>query len=99
MLSPLQRIPVLSSSLRSVGYVEIEGVLEAEFHDGAVYRYSAVPPAVWTQLLGAASKGAFFNLHVRAAYECEPVMGTVLDTLLADLEASAVAMHTHGESS
>lgn len=99
MLSPLKRVPVVSSSLRSVGYLEVESVLEAEFRDGAVYRYSAVPPSVWSQLLAAPSKGAFFNLNVRATYPYEKVKAPGTGTLHVELEAVVATMRMPGESS
>ena len=57
-------IPVESSVLSSVTY-PIDAKLELRFRNGAIYQYSAVPPAVVQALLAAESKGAYFNRHIR----------------------------------
>lgn len=63
----MHRVPVHSSSLDSVGY---EGnVLEVRFRNGGVYRYFDVPERMYSLLMGADSKGAFFNRHIRDRYE------------------------------
>ena len=59
-----ERTAVDSSLLSSMGY-SIEATLELEFRSGAIYRYFAVPQAVFQQLIAAESKGAYFNRHVR----------------------------------
>lgn len=65
------RKAVESSSLASVGYETRSRTLEVEFHDGAVYRFLGVPPTMHDDLMNAASKGSFFNLHVRENYPYE----------------------------
>ena len=42
----MQRQPVESSSLASVGYEERTRTLEVEFHNGGVYQYLEVPASV-----------------------------------------------------
>ena len=61
---PHQRRAVASSLLSSIGY-STEAMLELEFRSGAIYRYFAVPHALFQQLIAAESKGAYFNRHVR----------------------------------
>jgi hypothetical protein len=65
-MSPSQivRTAVESSLLSSVGY-STDATLELEFRSGAIYRYFAVPPAVFENLITAESKGVYFNRHVR----------------------------------
>ena len=60
----LDRTAVVSSLLSSIGY-SIEATLELEFRSGAIYRYFAVPQAIFQDLIAAESKGAYFNRHVR----------------------------------
>lgn len=67
----MQRLPVTSSVLASVGHAR--GVLEVEFHSGAVYRYVGVPEHVYVHLLNADSQGAYFNDHIRDTYDWERV--------------------------
>ena len=68
----MERTPVKSSSVKSVGYEN--GVLEVEFAKGTVYRYKDVPAEVHAGLVGAESVGRHFQEHVRTAgFECERV--------------------------
>lgn len=62
------RVAVESSSVTSVGFDVALSTMDVEFAGGAVYRYFAVPAAVHAALMGASSKGVFFNQHVRAKY-------------------------------
>ncbi len=61
------RTTVQSSLLSSIGY-SIDAILELEFRSGAIYRYFAVPQAVFEGLIAAESKGAFFNRNVRSRF-------------------------------
>ena len=62
-----QRMVVVSSLLSSIGY-SIEATLDLEFRSGAIYRYFAVPQAIFQDLIAAESKGAYFNRHVRNCF-------------------------------
>ena len=61
----IERTPVRSSALRSVGYDPKQRVLEIEFIQGAVYRYFDVSAEVYRGLMAAESHGRYFNQHVR----------------------------------
>jgi hypothetical protein len=61
----IERTPVRSSALRSVGYDQEQRILEIEFTGGAVYRYFDVPPEVYRGLMAAESHGRYFHQHVR----------------------------------
>jgi hypothetical protein len=67
----MERVPVVSSALRSVGYRD--GTLEIEFVSGNVYRYFDVPERVHDELVRADSEGEFFNAHVRDRFPYEQV--------------------------
>jgi len=69
----MQRQPVTSSNLRSVGYDAQTSTLEVEFHHGAVYQYFEVPESRFTELLAAASKGSYFNDHIKDQYRYRKV--------------------------
>jgi len=60
--------PVESSTLATVGYDESGELLELKFRSHAVYRYFAVPAGVHEALLGATSKGSYFNRTIRGQY-------------------------------
>lgn len=64
----MDRQPVASSNLSSVGYDTGTEVLEIEFLDGSLYRYTGVPVTVYTGLMQAPSKGSYFFAHIRTTY-------------------------------
>jgi hypothetical protein len=66
----MQRTPVASSSLVSVGYDPTYSVLEVEFTGGTVYQYFGVPRSAVELLGNASSKGATFNATIRSRYPC-----------------------------
>ncbi len=61
----MQRTPVTSSSLASVGYDAEQRFLEIEFTSGAVYQYRNVPEAVYRGLINAVSHGGYFADHIK----------------------------------
>lgn len=63
----VEREPVDSSALRSIGYDPAMRVLEVEFASGSVYRYADVPAWLHADLMRASSQGEFFATHVRDA--------------------------------
>ena len=62
----MQRVPVTSSVMTSVGYED--ETLEIEFTSGDVYQYFDVPEPIHQALMRAESHGTFFNSHLRDAY-------------------------------
>jgi hypothetical protein len=66
----MKREPVESTTMRSVGYETSDKILEIEFQSGMVYQYLDVPRKVYEDLIGAESKGQYFNGEIRDAYEC-----------------------------
>ncbi|WP_105372135.1 KTSC domain-containing protein [Neorhizobium huautlense] len=70
----MERQPVSSSSLASVGYDPGSETLEVEFvATGKVYEYYNVPQFIYERLVEASSIGQFFNAEIRNAYPCNPV--------------------------
>ena len=68
----VMRTSVASSLLSSIGY-SVDATLELEFRSGAIYRYFAVPQAVFNGFIVAESKGAYFNRHVRTRFRGQRV--------------------------
>jgi hypothetical protein len=66
--SRITRQPVHSQALAAVGYSKRLHALEVEFVNGAVYRYSNVPPEIYRDLLGAPSKAQFYDANVRGHF-------------------------------
>lgn len=64
----MDRQPVHSSNICSVGYEPETQTLEVEFHGGGVYQYSGVSESVYKGLMRAASKGAYFHDYVKDRY-------------------------------
>ncbi len=62
------REAVESSTMKSVGYEATSRILEIEFESGAVYQYLGVSARVHEELLGAESKGRYFNSEIRDVY-------------------------------
>jgi hypothetical protein len=67
-LEAVERTPVVSENLASVGHDVSGRVLEIEFRNGRIYQYFAVPRSVFAGLMGAGSKGEFFTSHIRGHY-------------------------------
>lgn len=61
----MDREPVSSSLLNSVGYDPDEQILEVELQDGKVYQYIDVPEETYHGLVEADSLGRYFNNYVR----------------------------------
>lgn len=57
----MDRKPVPSSNIRSIGYDYELRVLEVEFNNGSTYQYAGVPQNIYEALMNASSHGAFFQ--------------------------------------
>lgn len=56
-----------SNDLAAVAYETRTRKLWVKFQQGGTRLYSGVPPAVFRALLNAASKGQYFDRHIRDA--------------------------------
>lgn len=63
----MDRIPVISSNVASIGYCTETGILEVEFNNGGVYQYFGIPEFLYNDFLNADSKGRFLNTCVKQA--------------------------------
>lgn len=68
-LPPIQRVPVKSSNIKSIGYRESDGTLEVEFKSQKAYQYLNVPHYVWDSFMMADSKGSFFSSEIKSQYD------------------------------
>lgn len=64
----MNRRPVASSNLASVGYDERSRRLEIEFHRGGIYQYFDVPKHIYSALMQAASKGKYFHHAIKGVF-------------------------------
>jgi non-canonical purine NTP pyrophosphatase (RdgB/HAM1 family) len=69
----VQRVPVDSSDIVSIGYDAKARVLEIEFGGGRIYQYTDVPPDVHERFMRADSFGAFFNSFVSGHFRYDRV--------------------------
>ena len=72
----MRRKPVDSTTMRSVGYEAQSRILEIEFDSGAVYQYLDVAARIYEELMGAESKGRYFNNEIRDGYSYVEVRRT-----------------------
>lgn len=61
----MEREPVSSSLVESVGYDPDEEMLEVELKNGRVYQYLEVSESTYQEFLAADSLGRYFNRHIR----------------------------------
>jgi hypothetical protein len=64
----MERTPVTSTNLCSVGYDTDNQIFEVEFNSGAVYQYTNVPIGEYEGLLNSDSKGKYFNANIKNRY-------------------------------
>lgn len=64
----MNRAPVTSSTIASVGYDQASSTLEVEFINGRVYQYFDVPSVVHNALVSADSVGTYFNQEIKGVY-------------------------------
>lgn len=64
----MNRAPVSSSNLKSVGYDPEQAILEIEFHGGRVYQYYNVPSRIYQGLMNAASHGRYHHQYIKDRY-------------------------------
>lgn len=67
----MERMPVSSSHLESVGYDANSATLDIEFKNGSLYRYYNVPQFEFDQLMSASSPGTYFNANIKNTYSYE----------------------------
>ena len=72
-VSQMERTPVESSSIASVGYDQVTYELEIEFLNGRTYRYLQVPAAAYRLLMQAPSVGEYVNRVIKPRFEGKSV--------------------------
>lgn len=65
----MNRTPVNSRNLCSIGYETETSTLEIEFNKGGVYQYHGVPQDVFESLMQASSHGTYFNTQIKNNYQ------------------------------
>lgn len=67
----IERTPVRSSNVSSVGYNQKAEILEVEFHNGSIYHYFGVPSYLFNGLMSASSHGKYLNAYIKPKYAYE----------------------------
>lgn len=66
----MKREPVISDTIKSVGYNEDKQLLEVEILDtGRIYQYKNVPLEEYLDLMDAPSLVHYYNREIRDKYE------------------------------
>lgn len=66
----MNRTPVDSSNIASIGYDPETATLEVEFlKDGSVYQYFDVPAQVHEELMTASSHGSYLASRIKGAFQ------------------------------
>ena len=68
VVSHIRRQSVVSKGIATIGYSKRRHILEIEFVNGAVYRYIAVAPGVYRELMIADSKARYYDVNVKGKY-------------------------------
>jgi hypothetical protein len=64
----MERTPISSSHLSSIGHDAESGTLEVEFKNGQVYSYTNVPRSAFHQILALPSSGAAFHRIIKTKH-------------------------------
>ena len=65
----MERSPVTSTNLQSVGYDKDAKVLEIAFHKGGICHYINVPEETYKGLMNARLKGTFHNVNIKNSFQ------------------------------
>jgi hypothetical protein len=64
----MNRAPVTSSNILSIGYDPNTLTLEIEFKNGAIYQYYDIPEVEYRNLISAGSIGTYLNQSIKGNY-------------------------------
>jgi len=69
----MDRTPVLSSNISSIGYDFQSNTLEVEFTSAEIYQYFNVPEHLYQSLMVASSMGRFLNDYIKFSYRYQKI--------------------------
>ncbi|AJJ09514.1 KTSC domain protein [Yersinia rohdei] len=69
----MQRQPVTSSRILSIGYDPENRMLEIQFREQGIYQYLGVPERVHQNFMSVVSKGRFFDGVVKGKFLCRKI--------------------------
>jgi hypothetical protein len=62
----IERKPVTSSNVASVGFCPDRKCIEVEYRNGAIYEYEGCDQKLFDDLMASESKGKFVNAHIKS---------------------------------
>ncbi len=69
----MERKPVTSSNIASIGYDENTSTLEIEFLNNAIYQYFDIPQHVYDGIMSADSHGQYLAQNIKGTYRYSKV--------------------------
>lgn len=66
----IEMVRVRSSAIQAIGYDSSARRLRIRFSQGEEYDFCGVPSHVFDGLLGASSKGRYYDQHIRDRHRC-----------------------------
>lgn len=87
----MERHPLESRAIASVGYDEASCMLEIEFSSGRIYEFSGVPKSAYDWLLRTSNKGSYVARMINGRYphrDVTPRAADVPDDLMQRLTDS-----------
>lgn len=69
----MDRQPVESSNILSIGYDPNEKIMEVEFKGNSVYQYFEVPEQLHPGIMQAESKGRYLHQRIRGKFNYKKV--------------------------
>ncbi len=66
----MQMVRVNSSAIEAVGYDLDTRRMKIQFTSGNTYDFCGVPEHIYSGLMSAFSKGAYYNDHIKDRYQC-----------------------------
>ncbi len=69
----MERKPVTSSNIASIGYDENTSTLEIEFLNNTIYQYFDVPQHVYNGIMSADSHGQYLAQNIKGVYRYSKV--------------------------
>lgn len=71
----IDRLPVDSSNIDSIGYAEDRQILAIAFKSGSIFHYRGVPMGVFEAFGAAPSRGSFFVKEIKGKFSGERMDG------------------------
>jgi hypothetical protein len=69
----MNKTPVTSSNIDSIGYDPDSQTLEIEFKNGSTYQYFDIPELIHTELINSDSIGGYLATNIKGVYRYSKV--------------------------